>query len=333
MRFSLISISVFFLVLSCKQGPKTLDEEVPEPIAQTAPKIVEGKVLMENQCYLCHNPSAAQNGQRIGPPMVAIKAHYLESYQEREAFVNAIMAFVKSPSEDKTQMRGAVRRFGLMPAQQFPENEVRKIAEYMFDYHIEEPEWFKAHWMDRKGDSLYNRGKKPETSQAETGAKELGMHYAMETKKVLGKNLMGTIQNEGVEAALAFCNERAYPLTDSMSTNFHARIKRVSDKPRNPNNQANDIELAHIETFKAQVSAGNSVEPILREENGKVFFYYPIVTNTMCLNCHGVPEQHITTKVYESLSQLYPQDRATGYEPDEVRGIWSIVFDAPKKTD
>lgn len=333
MRPALISIVVFLLMLSCKQGPKTSDREVSEPIAQTASKVEEGKRLMENQCYLCHNPSTPENGQRIGPPMVAVKAHYLEDHADREAFVDAITAFVKLPSEDHAQMRGAVRRFGLMPAQQFPEDEVRKIAEYMYDYRIEEPDWFQAHWMDRRGDSLYNRGRTPKVSEMEVTPKELGMRYALETKKVLGKNLMGAIQNKGVEAAVEFCNERAYPLTDSMSTNFNARIKRVSDKPRNPKNQANAVELAHIETFKGQVAGGESVEPILREENGKVYFYFPIVTNTMCLNCHGTPKENITPKVYESLSELYPQDKAVGYGPDEIRGIWSIVFDTPRKTD
>ncbi|MDF0714532.1 DUF3365 domain-containing protein [Muricauda sp. 334s03] len=333
MRFTTISIFVFFLMLSCKQGPKTSDEEASEPIAQKVSQVEEGKKMMENQCYLCHNPSAPENGQRIGPPMVAVKAHYLENYANREAFVEAIMAFVKSPSEDHAQMRGAVRRFGLMPAQQFPQGGVRRIAEYMYDYQIEEPDWFQAHWMDRRGDSLYNRGKTPKVSETEVTPKELGMRYALETKKVLGKNLMGTIQNKGVEEAVVFCNERAYPLTDSMSTNFNARIKRVSDKPRNPENQANAIELMHIETFKGQVAGGASVEPILSEENGKVHFYYPIVTNTMCLNCHGTPDKNITPKVYASLLELYPQDKAIGYGPDEVRGIWSIVFDAPKSTD
>jgi hypothetical protein len=180
--------------------------------------------------------------------------------------------------------------------------------------------------------------REPKTSDEKVSTKEadyseIGLSYAQGTQKVLGKNLMGTIQNKGVEAAVAFCNERAYPLTDSMSTNFNARIKRVSDKPRNPKNQANEVELAHIKTFKGQVAGGATVEPILREENGKVYFYYPIVTNTMCLNCHGTPEENITPKVYKSLSELYPQDKAIGYGPDEVRGIWSIVFETPKKTD
>nr|WP_297782420.1 DUF3365 domain-containing protein [uncultured Allomuricauda sp.] len=328
-----IPLLIVLLMLSCKQGPKTTDGD-PDQVAQLSSiSPEEGKKLMENKCYLCHNPSAPESGQRIGPPMVAVKAHYLDVYKDKEAFVKGIMDFVKAPSEENTRMRGAVRRFGLMPSQQFPEEEIRKIAEYMYDYQIEEPEWFKAHWMDRRGDSLYNKGKKMTFSTKEESPKELGMKYALETKKVLGKNLMGTIQNKGVEEAVVFCNERAYPLTDSMSINFNARIKRVSDKPRNPNNKANAIELEHIETFKNQVAAGESVEPILKEENGKIYFYYPIVTNSMCLNCHGKPEKNITPKVLTHLSQLYPDDKATGYGPDEVRGIWSIVFNASNSSN
>ncbi|MFD2100494.1 Tll0287-like domain-containing protein [Flagellimonas iocasae] len=157
---------------------------------------------------------------------------------------------------------------------------------------------------------------------------EIGMMYAQETQKVLGKNLKGTIQNKGVAAAVVFCNERAYPLTDSMATQYQANIKRVSDKTRNPENKANAVELEHINTFKRQIAAGDSIKPIVQEKDGQVHFYYPIITNALCLNCHGTPNQNITPEVVAHLSELYPEDQATAYGVDEVRGIWSIVFDA-----
>ncbi len=155
---------------------------------------------------------------------------------------------------------------------------------------------------------------------------KIGMIYAQETQKVLGKNLKGTIQNKGVAEAVVFCNERAYPLTDSMATRYHAQIKRVSDKTRNPMKRASATELEHINTFKKQIAAGDSIVPIIKERDGQVHFYYPIVTNALCLNCHGTPNQNITPEVMEHLSELYPEDEATGYGIDEVRGIWSIVF-------
>ncbi len=163
---------------------------------------------------------------------------------------------------------------------------------------------------------------------AQPNYSEIGMIYALETQKVLGKNLKETVQSKGVAEAVVFCNERAYPLTDSMATQVHAKIKRVSDRARNPMNRANDIELDHINTFKKQIAAGDSIVPIVQEKDGQVHFYYPIVTNSLCLNCHGTPNQNITPEVVAHLSRLYPEDEATGYGVDEVRGIWSIVFEA-----
>ncbi len=162
---------------------------------------------------------------------------------------------------------------------------------------------------------------------------EIGKGYAQETQKVLGKNLMQTIQNEGVAQAVVFCNEQAYPLTDSMATHYKARIKRVSDKPRNPDNKANATELAYINTFKEKVAQGDSIIPIVKEENGKVHFYAPIITQSLCLNCHGTPGKNIAPDVVRHLSELYPQDQAIGYDVGQVRGIWSIVFDAEKRSE
>ena len=76
---------------------------------------------------------------------------------------------------------------------------------------------------------------------------EKGKMYAQTTQKVLGKNLMLNIQKNGPLGAVAFCNEKAYPLTDSMAIVHNAKIKRVSDKPRNQNNKASKKELEYID--------------------------------------------------------------------------------------
>ena len=155
---------------------------------------------------------------------------------------------------------------------------------------------------------------------------EKGKMIAQSTQKVLGKNLMLNIQKNGPIGAVAFCNEKAYPLTDSMALVHHAKIKRVTDKPRNQNNKASKKELAYVAFFKSKINNNESYEPIVTNENGKTSFYSPIVTNTMCLNCHGVPETNIDPKVTQLLNDKYPYDEAIGYKENEVRGIWSISF-------
>ena len=169
-----------------------------------------------------------------------------------------------------------------------------------------------------------------ETNEISTEIKipysELGMEYATTTQKILGKNLMEKIQQGGANEALAFCNIQAIPLTDSMAVKYNATIKRVSDKNRNSSNQANPEELKYIKKFKTNLLSDNDLELLVVEKEDKVHFYYPITTNAMCLQCHGKP-QNIKPEVMLNINKLYPNDLATGYSENEVRGIWSIAFD------
>ena len=228
--------------------------------------------------------------------------------------------------------------FGVMPMQAFPEETIEKIADYMYDFEIDQPEWFEDHFNEEKGKHNGNgqgkgmgQGKGKHQQQAQTSYEDLpygerGLKYALTTKAVLGKNLMGTIQKKGTLEALEFCNVRAYPLTDSMAVVHNASIKRVSDKPRNQKNKANNEELEYIETFKNLLSEKKEINPIVKESDNDVHVYYPIITNTMCLQCHGKIETNIKPDILKSLTLLYPEDRAKGYSENQVRGMWNVSF-------
>jgi len=167
--------------------------------------------------------------------------------------------------------------------------------------------------------------KKTPSKEVEKSGKNytaIGKEYAVATKKILGKNLKQAIAKDGTIGALAFCNENANPLTHQMEVKYDAKIKRVSDKNRNPNNKANATELKHIETFKTMLKNCEKIKPIIEKNNGEVQFYAPIITNGLCLQCHGSP----TTEVQSKIKELYPNDLAIGYNVNEVRGIWSITF-------
>ena len=328
----IIAIVTGLLFLSCNQEKKQNYSDVTK-IATQAPttndSIHPGKKLLETKCYVCHNPSGSHDA-RIAPPMVAVKSHYLDDDTTKEEFADALWNFVKKPSEAKTKMRGAVRRFGVMPYQVFSEEEIRLISEYIYDYKIDEPEWFKQHIEEEsKGKMKYrNKGKAaiPTPSSTSENLSERGMQYALNTKKELGKNLMGTIQKKGTKAAVTFCSEKAYPITDSMAKAQNVSIKRVSDRPRNPKNIANAKELDLIDFFKKAIANKEDYQPVTEENNGEVTFYAPITTNSMCLQCHGTPTQNITPEVLKTITSLYPKDKATGYNINEVRGMWRVTF-------
>lgn len=297
-----------------------LKTDSSESTADSNPSIVhEGEILLRKNCYVCHSPTLETG--RIAPPMQYVKQHYIKDGTTQEEFTKAFLSFIKQPSKGKAKMPGAIANFGLMPQQEFPEATLLKIADYLYNNDIEGPEDFKKH-KKKHGNSQSNNQKSSGMSKAERGLK-----YALDTKSVLGKNLMGKIQSEGTISALQFCSTKAIHLTDSLSKVHHALISRITDKPRNQANMATEDELSHLRFFKKLISEGQEPESIISEENGKTYFYYPILTNSMCMQCHGKPNIDIENSTLAAIKANYPEDKATGYSVNEVRGMWKVVFD------
>ena len=154
--------------------------------------------------------------------------------------------------------------------------------------------------------------------------KDAGKQLAIQTKSSLANYLISSISEKGSEGAVEFCNIKAIPMTDSMSVVLGAKIKRVSDLPRNPANKANEAELAYIKKWKESNGSGEQKQPIVSEINGKMVGYYPIVTNQMCLQCHGKAYKDINDATLNKINKLYPNDQATGYLENELRGIFVV---------
>jgi len=145
-----LTVLLFALVfVSCNTSQKKV-YVMAEVLKSETIQEHSGKKLMEINCYVCHNPSGGHDS-RLAPPMIAIKKHYISSETSKEEFINAIQDWIKNPIEDNAKMFGAVRRFGVMPKQTFPEETIEQIADYMFDNSIEEQEWFDEHFNEPKG--------------------------------------------------------------------------------------------------------------------------------------------------------------------------------------
>lgn len=281
--------------------------------SDTSEENAEGLALMKSYCFSCHNPTAAED-DRLAPPMFAVKRHYSGGTMKKEDFVQAIVDFVNDPSNDNSKMPGAVKKFGIMPKMGYDEEDVRKIAAYMYDNDLQKPDWFEAH------------RKRQHASTTDTNYLKLGKELALKTKAILGKNLKAALMHGGSEYAVEFCNTRAIHLTDSMATELNASIKRVSDQNRNPNNLANETELAYILSAKTALKEGKQPKGQIQEVDGKLIGYYPIITNEMCIQCHGTTSD-INESTIAKLKALYPEDKATGYSTNELRGIWVVEME------
>ena len=165
-----------------------------------------------------------------------------------------------------------------------------------------------------------------EVVKSEISYQEKGMEYAMATQAALGKALQNKIQEEGIQEAIGFCQVEALPITDSLSTKFGVEISRITDKPRNPVNAASAEEMKFISKIKSELGTGQPPEALVVRQGDDTNFYYPILTNNMCLKCHGSTKDDIQPRVLEAIAEFYPQDEATGYGNNQFRGLWKVSF-------
>lgn len=306
--FSVLLGLLFLQSCGRNAEPITVEEESTKVDEQVALK------LMSQTCFTCHNPDL-EIDNRVAPPMFKIREHYLDDETTQDEFVKNITHFINNPTEENSIMPGAIRNFGLMPKMTFKDEDIKLIAAYLFENDVASDEWY-ARW------EAFN--KQPKTDEEKLSFEDMGLKYAMGTKAILGKNLMNAIQTKGAEHAVDFCNIKAIPLTDSMSVEFGAKIKRVSDKPRNANNQANAEELSFIEELKVKIAKGEKLVPKVVEHDDKMVGYYAIETNKMCLQCHGVANADVHASTLAKIKTKYPNDKALGYKENEIRGIWVV---------
>jgi len=154
----------------------------------------------------------------------------------------------------------------------------------------------------------------------------IGQDFAQQTQTSLAKELKNAIGEKGFPGAITFCNIKALPIIDSMSRALNAKIKRVSDQPRNRTNQAKEGELFYIDMCKNALANNKELKPFVSEDEKHFTGYYPIVTNQLCLNCHGSTKD-IGAETLAKINSLYPEDKAQGYKANEVRGLFVVEID------
>lgn len=281
---------------------------------QTVAQTNKAKQFLKQNCLACHSETARES-ERLAPPFFAIRKHYLKDFPEKGDFEAAMLAFLQEPKEANAKMKGAIDKFGLMPKMTFPEKDLKLAIAYLYENDQAKPE------------HAGKRSKSQQEGQVDEAAiLKKGESIALQTKKVLGKNLMAAIAEGGSAYAVDFCNLKAINLTDSMGEKLNARVKRVSDKNRNSNNVASLEELTFINKFKDRLAQKEtpSGELIKMADGYRVF--YPIITNQMCLQCHGEKGSEIANETLEKIQAKYPTDLALGYKMNELRGIWVVDF-------
>ena len=317
----LASVVMILSLVSCSSNTEKKEVTAEPVLVETiTPEsdLAKGFQKLQTVCFSCHSPNANATG-KVAPTMAEIKAAYSLQTETEEDFSSLFTQFVSDPNSDKSLLKGAAAQYGMMPKFEFSEEELSQVAKYVYATPLDTEDWYNT--------SFENELQKYKSDNSKMSYVELGKKFALSTKSVLGKNLKGAIKNKGTANAVSFCNERAIMLTDSMSDQLHVNIVRVSDQPRNENNLANQNQLEYITKGKEALLQGQKIKPLVQEQDGQMVAYYPIVTNQMCLQCHGLPNEQIKTETLDNIAALYPEDKAKGYDVNQLRGIWVVTMD------
>lgn len=145
---SLLLIAVF---ARCSKIPPKPESIVATSVANVKPKESVGLEILKRHCYACHNPEASSHDALLAPPMEAVKFRYKRQYANQEKFVQAMISFVQSPSNEKALMFGAVSKFGVMPALAIPDSTLKTLSDYIYTQELEKPIWFDKHFAEQHG--------------------------------------------------------------------------------------------------------------------------------------------------------------------------------------
>ncbi len=111
-----------------------------------------GEALYKQNCSVCHGSTGGMDmAKRIAPPIAAVRMHYISTYSDKDSFVQAVSGWLENQDENKSMMRGAIRRFKIMPPISIPKEDAEKIAAYIYDGDIDKPEGFEDHVNERHG--------------------------------------------------------------------------------------------------------------------------------------------------------------------------------------
>ncbi|MBL8349936.1 MAG: DUF3365 domain-containing protein [Burkholderiaceae bacterium] len=146
--------------------------------------------------------------------------------------------------------------------------------------------------------------------------------------------LTEAIAQGGPEGAIGVCRDKAPQMAQAASAQSGWQIRRVSLLNRNPRAVPDNWEKAALVDFDRRAAAGENPAALERAEvvpvDGRPTYRYvrALPTQELCTSCHGAPEK-LSPAVVARLRELYPDDRAVGYSPGQIRGAITLKRPAP----
>ncbi|UCF46744.1 MAG: DUF3365 domain-containing protein [Myxococcales bacterium] len=145
--------------------------------------------------------------------------------------------------------------------------------------------------------------------------KEAGAEAVLPFKKNLKEALVKGLE-EGPTQAISACRVEAPKLAEAASTGG-IKVGRTSQKLRNPNNASKLWMQSFLRVYETDPERR---EPgVVLIDDNTVGYVEPIFVQPLCVTCHGA---ELAPDLSAKLTELYPEDQATGYAAGDFRGIF-----------
>ncbi len=165
-------------------------------------------------------------------------------------------------------------------------------------------------------------------------ARRIAEDAAVRLVTALGGKLQDAIKEEGVVAAFGVCADSAQSITAEVSREAGATVRRTALRLRNPLNRPDEFERRWLEAQEASLAAGQGSQPLYEVVAGddgrrELRYLMPLLfPGAVCTQCHGTASE-IPVAVKRLLAERYPEDRATGFQPGDLRGAVSVRVPLP----
>lgn len=146
-----------------------------------------------------------------------------------------------------------------------------------------------------------------------------------EFQAALAGKLQAAIKEGGPVAAIEVCKVEAPDIARSAWKEHDVKVRRVTDKARNPRNKADEQDARVLSEFADALDEGedDKLEKLVRLDDKRRRYYKAIQVQPLCLTCHG---SDLAPAVTEAIKQRYPNDEAVGYELGDLRGAFVVEF-------
>ena len=127
---------------------------------------------------------------------------------------------------------------------------------------------------------------------------------------------------EGPVEAIAACRLHAPEIAKAHSHDA-VRVGRTSHRLRNPSNAPPDWVAPILDAYVA--SSAERAPRAVSLSGGTSGYVEPILLQPPCLACHG---DALAPEVAARIGELYPEDRAVGFQVGDLRGVFWVELPA-----